>query len=56
MMFIAEFTFDVPISDFHRDAARVRKILRMEAKDGNIPFVQFLNNCVCMLVMVVGDN
>jgi len=53
---IAELAIDVPAPDLHRDAARVRELLRVKPEDGNITSVELFDDGIGMLVVVVGDN
>ena len=53
---MAVIAVDAPVPDLHRDAARVRELLRVEAEDGNVAPVELLDDRIGMLVMVVGDD
>src|SRR5687767_7280126 len=56
MVCVLDFAFNAPIVNLERDATRVRNVFRVEAKDGDIAFVQFVNNCTRVLIVVVRND
>src|SRR5512143_3268520 len=56
MIGIAEFALNAPTLNFYRDATGVREVLWVEAEDGNTASVQFENDGIGMLIVVVRDN
>jgi len=53
---LADLAVNAPIADLHRDAARVRELLRMEPEDGDLAPVELLDNRVGVLIVVVRDD
>ena len=56
MIGIAELASNAPVFDLDRDAARMREVLRVEAEDGYVSLVQFADDGIGVLIVVVGDD
>ena len=53
---ITNLAVDGTVADLHRDTDGVRKLLGVEPKDGDCPPVEFLDDGISVLIVVVGDD
>jgi hypothetical protein len=56
MIGVAQLSVDPPVVDLYRDAAGMRKVLRVKPEDGDIAFVQFADDGIGVLIVIVGDD
>jgi hypothetical protein len=56
MIGIAELALNALILNLYRDTTGVREVLWVEPEDGNIAFVQFDDDGIGVLIVVVGND